>query len=301
MNDKCADLVTDAMIEDYRRDGAVCVPGAFAGYWVKTLTARFQKLLSEGSEAHPGVYMRDAGDGRIGFGFACRSDPVFQEWGWESGAGELVAKVIESQTARLWFDALFYKDGVEPRTATPWHHDITSFTFKGNMIPSLWVALTDVDENSAPLVTLPGSHLEQEFQYRPPPSDPNIPLPPKHIERDDLVKRVDGMTEGLKVWTVNKGDAIILHPWLVHGSMPHRKENDPRMGFSTRWLGDDTVFAPTALSEKDTLLAQYAEPMRVGEGPRGDAFPQIFPPSERGAAADQQALRDLHLRASNAQ
>ncbi len=291
---KCADLVTPEMIESYRRDGAVCVPGAFKDYWADTLVSRFEKILSDGADAHPGVYIRNEGDGRIGFAFACRADKVYQQWAWESGAAELVAKVIESSTARLWFDALFYKDGIEPRTATPWHHDITSFSFKGNMIPSLWIALTDVDEDSAPLVTLPGSHLEQEFQYRPPPSDPNIPLPPKHIERDDLEKRVEGMTEGLQQWTVNKGDAVILHPWLVHGSLPHRKENSPRLGFSTRWLGDDTVFAPTGLSEPDSLLQAYDEPIKHGESPRGDAFPQIFPPSKRGAKADQEALSRLN-------
>lgn len=297
MTPKCADLVTQEMIETYRRDGAVCVPGAVSKAWTKKLKDQFEEIRKKGVEDLPGVVLMENGDGRVGFGFACRVDPVYQDWTWNSGVAELVAKVIESETARFWFDALFYKNGVEPRTATPWHHDITSFSFKGNKIPSLWIALTDVDEDSAPLVTLPGSHKEQDVQYRPPPCDPNIPLPPKHVERDGLEKRVNAIPEQLKVWTVKEGDAIILHPWLVHASYPHGKEDSPRLGFSTRWLGDDTVFAPTGLSEKDALLSMYEDPIKVGEPPRGPAYPEIYPASPT-PEADQQALADIARRAA---
>jgi hypothetical protein len=72
---------------------------------------------------------------------------------------------------RYWMDASFIKEGSSAESATPWHNDECTFPFRGEMMPSFWVALTDVPMENAPIVTLAGSNRDP-WRYHSPMSDP---------------------------------------------------------------------------------------------------------------------------------
>lgn len=277
MNGRAAErLPVDlALIEAYERDGAVRIPQAFSRAWTEKLRRRFDTLL-EGCRAGsqtPGITFTER-DGRASLRYAARYDSVFEEWMRFSPAAHLVAQVTRSQEVRFWFDLFFYKEGGAPDNATPWHHDVPAFCFKGLTIPSLWIALTDVDRDNAPLVTYRGSHLETGIKFRPPTVDPAKPLLPGYRERDFLLREVGANPDKVQVWPCAEGDCLLIHPYTWHASLPQIGAEQRRIAYTSRWLGDHCAWDVTDYSFIDPWLKE--EGFQPGDAPRGAALPLIY-------------------------
>jgi ectoine hydroxylase-related dioxygenase (phytanoyl-CoA dioxygenase family) len=75
------------------------------------------------------------------------------------------------------------------------------------------------------------------------------------------------------------GDCLFMHPNTVHGSRPRAARNTaPRRAFSTRWLGDDVVYRPDALTARLTQRINGHPAMLYGEPPGDSAIPITWPP-----------------------
>jgi ectoine hydroxylase-related dioxygenase (phytanoyl-CoA dioxygenase family) len=267
--------IDPALIEAYERDGAVRVPHAFSRAWTERLRRRFDEMLTAGRAGtlHPGITF-NAREGRAGVRYAARYDSVFEEWMRFSPAAHLVAQITRSKQVRFWFDLFFYKEGGAPDNATPWHHDVPAFCFKGLTIPSLWIALTDVDERNAPLITYRGSHTATDIQFRPPTVDPAKPLLPGYRERDFLLAEVQANPDRVQIWPCEEGDCLLIHPYTWHASLPQIGETRRRIAYTSRWLGDGCAWDVTEYSFVDPWLEK--EGYQPGDAPRGSALPLLY-------------------------
>ena len=280
--------ITQRHRDTYDAVGAVRVDGVFSEAWVDSFTRVVDDLISRVRAGtipslvppHP-VYQPivfEEHDGYVRMISTLPHAPRLSELLLASLAPKIVADTIGADSLRLWVDGTFLKEGNAAGTATPWHNDQCTYSLIGEHVPSLWIALTDVDEDNSPLTTLAGSHRDA-WRYHSPFSPQDVPTPTGFKPWQHLLDRVRAPDADIRVWPVKRGDAIVLHPKVIHGSLPrHASSAGRRIGFSVRWIGDDVVWAPNVLNQ----LAPFDRNplMQAGKPPPEVIFPVVW---RRGA------------------
>lgn len=230
-----ASAVTDSIIEDFQRDGAVCIPGLFAE-WIEVLEAGIEHNM-----AHPGPYgSENTDDGEVGrfFDDYCnwRDIPEFERVVRTSRAAEVAARLMRSETAQFFHEHVLVK---EPGTSkqTPWHQDSPYYFVEGEQTVSLWTPLDPV--TSSTLRVVAGSHRW-----------PTPVRPTRWLRGDNFYDDTqpfmpvpDPDADGLSIleWPLDPGDAIAFDFRTLHGA---RGNHSPvrRRAFSVRFVGDDARY-----------------------------------------------------------
>lgn len=236
-----AKLVKDEEIEMFERDGAVCLRSVFKRHWLDSLARGVERNMADPSP--DGVcYTPDGGPG----GFCddyCNWDRIdeYREFVFNSPAGGMVGRLTGSKRVRLFHEHVLVK---EPGTLeiTPWHQDLPYFCVDGEKLCSLWLPLDPVPRNGC-VEFVAGSHrwgkmfLPRKFishEYYDYASDDYEPIPDIEANRDDY---------RILSWDLDPGDCIVFHMRMLHGAPGTMHLKTRRRAFSTRWLGDDAVFA----------------------------------------------------------
>jgi ectoine hydroxylase-related dioxygenase (phytanoyl-CoA dioxygenase family) len=142
-----------------------------------------------------------------------------------------------SATARFYYDQLLVKEPGSARR-TPWHQDIPYWKVTGHQICSIWLALDPIP-GAAALEFVRGSHQwaehnPQHFADATPYQGTGLAALPD-IEQERAA-------HDIAAFDLAPGDALIFHAAIVHGAPP-AGQGGRRRAWSTRWLGDDAVFA----------------------------------------------------------
>lgn len=269
------DLLDPETLSRYRQtyvdDGVVKVPGLLSQKWINALLATIDQVHAD-EEAfrvgHP-TFQVGRAKGRMTIRWLWRDVEIIRKFFIESETHKVVAPIIGAKALQYWYDLTFIHEPGHDGAGTPWHHDIAAFPVKGEQIPSLWIALQDVDDGMSPLQCIKGSH-KKKAMYRPPTSDNQLPAGYEELPDYDALLN-DGQVEAL-TWTFKAGDALIIHPYTVHGAQPNKSHNR-RVSFTTRWMGDDVVWAPDEFSMK----VPGVEPSEIidGQRPSGRYFPFV--------------------------
>jgi len=260
--------VTQNHIDLYKRDGVVLLKGMIDQEWVERLTESWLRMRREMEAGKPSYHLPrelltndprllseiEAIDGkqrrkeRKGGGFMSAKfmhlwDTDFMAYGTESPAGEIVGRVIESNTVRFFWDQMFVKDAA-CNIGTYWHSDFAAWPCKGEMLPSFWLALTPIDKDLNSLECIAGSHKDTVMQW---PRAFNSRLLDRPMDRPDYIDyeqhRGDSDIRFLS-FDMNPGDAILIHPRVYHGAGANRHPTQDRIALTTRWFGDDVVWDP---------------------------------------------------------
>lgn len=271
-----ADLVVpQRLIDQFASEGAVKIEQPFSTDWVEALTEEFHRIVADweaGSTAYPVVR---APNGMLGVQNVILRSPVYRRWAVESSVAAVVGQITQSETVRFYFDNFFCKEGDKPEAATPLHHDVPSFGMKGTKLPSFWLALTDVDVDNAPLVTYAGSHADTSFMFRSPVQKPGLPLLEGYREPAEIPAHLEKHGYERKVWPCRKGDVLMVHPFCIHGSLARPPgARGMRIGFSSRWLGDDVTWSPTLYNEVEAQTHDASSV--VGAAPNDAMFPVVW-------------------------
>ncbi len=261
----------------FSQDGVVKIEGAITGEWIEPLLELAYRELRD-----PGEWVSDSNPGastdRL---FTTRylwpNEPLVYSFAAESGVAGLVGELLESSTARLYFDHTLVK---EPNTSapTPWHQDIPYWPFLGRQIASAWVALTPATVKESSLEFIRGSHRWNVY-YAPESFDSSSnawtddfegePVPDINSARADY---------DIIGFDVEPGDAIVFSSWILHGA-PGNAGPNRRVAFSTRWLGDDARWAPHPGSDPTVTAADVS--VAPGEYPADDQhFPLMWTSAE---------------------
>ena len=277
-------VVTQAHRDTYAELGAVRVEQVFEPGELDQATALIDAILAalRAGEVPPreiedpvfkDIFLEDH-DGYVRLVNAMPRFPALRDWLLGTVAAETAADVMGADSLRVWLDATFSKTGSAPETATPWHNDECTFSLRGEHLPSFWIALTDVDADNSPLITLSGSHRDAHRYYSPF-SPQGQPLPPGFRPWQELLDRVAAPDAAIETWTVRRGDALLIHPKTIHASLPRRAQTDGRrLALTVRWIGSDVVWKPTPI----TRLAPFDHNplMREGEPPPEALFPVVW-------------------------
>src|SRR5882724_2422732 len=148
--------LTVADIAAFRRDGVVCLRGAFDESWIQAL----RRAVDRDIEA-PGPLARlntpAGGPGRFFVDFQLwQRWPECRDFAFDSPAVAIAAAMMGSNSVCYYHDHLLVK---EPETAerTPWHHDQPYYPIDGEQICSIWLPLDPVGRETA-VEYVKGSH-----------------------------------------------------------------------------------------------------------------------------------------------
>ena len=237
------------LADAFRRDGAVLVKGVAEQPWLLRLAEAI-----DANHADPGPFRSDytAPDASGSFwGDYCnwqRFD-AYREFALHSGVAHLVANVLGSEQVRFFHEHVLVK---EPGTAesTPWHHDQPYYCVDGDQVCSVWLSLDPVPADRG-LRFVAGSHrggyhlprkfLTAEPYWQEHATTSFTPVP----DIDELLRLPadDPARPHVLTFDVEPGDAIVFHMRALHDAPGTAGARHRRRAFTTRWLGDDAVFA----------------------------------------------------------
>jgi hypothetical protein len=286
-------VVPQSLIDTYAREGAVLIPQPFGAHWIDGMIERVERIVHDweaGSQAFP-VMRRN---GAMGIQNVILRDPFFRSWATGSPVASIVAQVTGSRRVRFYFDNFFIKEGRGEENGTQLHHDVPAFGFQGAQLPSFWLALTDVDMDNAPLVTYAGSHGDCRHRFRSPAQKPGLPLLPGYREPREIP---DYLAEGgyeKRIHVARKGDVVMVNPYTIHASLHQPADGQARLriGFSSRWLGDDVTWQGSLYHEIEA--STHPRPLTPGEAPPDDWFPVVWD-RELGPVAEQTGRFTTHV------
>ncbi len=267
----------------YDAHGAVHLPGFLDAETVRNVLAEIDRAAaaSRGSEGVPGLARSfGRGAGRMTIRSQADENPVIRDFLFRREMCEALSRITRTRMLQFWFDLTFIHEATAEGGAgegSAWHHDIAAFAFKGEKLPSLWMAMTPAKRGQSRLEFIDGSHRSVPGYFRPPTTtaaagdDGMLDIP----DYDALVR--EGK-ESVLSWDCEAGDALIIHPYTIHGSRGNTgsARHGRRVAITTRWLGDDVRWLPL-----DGKVAQYAagivgRPPPNGSRPSRSTFPVVW-------------------------
>jgi len=274
MNREPLKPITQEHIDAYNRDGVVVVRGMFDRDWIELLRPAAERVIA--MDEHEKNKLRAFGNKHLWHGF-----PEFRTYSFESPAAEIVGRILQTTELRFFFDQVWAKT---PHSTfkTPWHTDRMGWPVDGEMVPSFWMAISNVVKANS-LECVAGSHKDATRYWNKTQNSRQMIQPADRPDFIDYDQRRDDASLKFLSWDMEPGDAILIHPWCYHYSCGNPTPNW-RIAVSTRWFGDDIRWNPRP--ESINHPGYSFDEMVKGEKPEGPLFPVVW---RDGAAATRQA------------
>ncbi|MFY9511493.1 MAG: phytanoyl-CoA dioxygenase family protein [Rubrivivax sp.] len=264
-------LSTD-LIDDYRRDGAVCLRGVLSPAEVALLREGIDANLARPSPRAI-VASRPDDPGRFVEDFCNWQDnTAYRHICLASGLPAAAAALTGSSQVRLYHDHMLTK---EPgtRQRTPWHQDQPYYNVDGRQNVSFWIPVDPVRRHST-LEFVAGSHLgpwlmprsfmDHQAKWFPEGSLAELP----DVDNEAGRHRILG-------WELEPGDAIAFHMLALHASAGVDGDRRRRV-FSVRYLGDDMRHAPRSWKTSPDFPGLAAR-LPAGVAMDDTLFPPVWP------------------------
>ena len=270
---KTDEIVSNEDIETYQNDGIVCLRGVFDSHWVDVIRRGIQNNMDNpgprgGSltpKEDPGDYFKDAN--------VWPRIPEYVDYINHSPAGEIVAKLMKSETARMFIETTFVKEPLT-REIAPWHQDQPYVCIDGEHCCSIWMPVDPVKKENG-MAFVPGSHKWGNWYS------------PRNFFGDNAERKfddagfeqapdIDGNPDKYPVhaWDMEPGDCVVFQMLTLHTSRPNASPDTRRRAFSTRWVGDNARYA----IRKGMMSAPYPiEGYEAGDPFHTDQFPLAWP------------------------
>ena len=232
--------VTPQLMEEFHRDGAVCIRQIFTQEEVALLREGIDKNLQAPSPRakvasrpdDPGWFFEDFCN--------WQDNEAYRQFIFQSAAPAVAAALLGSETIRLYHDHLLVKEP-NTRQRTPWHQDQPYYNVTGRDNVSMWIPVDPVSQESR-LEFVAGSHLgpwlmprtfmDNQAKWFPEGSLADLP----DIEADRAAYPIIG-------WALEPGDMVCFNMLTLHAS-GGVSGTTRRRAFSIRFIGDDVRHAP---------------------------------------------------------
>ncbi|MDP3269913.1 MAG: phytanoyl-CoA dioxygenase family protein [Legionella sp.] len=230
------------LVVQFQQNGAVCLRQFLTPEEVDLLRTGIEYNLAALSNRakvasrpdDPGYFVEDF--------CTWQDNPYYQKIIFDAGLGAMAARLMQSQSVRLYHDHLLVK---EPgtRQITPWHQDQPYYNISGRQNCSFWIPVDSVSRN-ATLEFVAGSHqgpwlmprsfMDNQAKWFPEGALQELP----DIEQSRDKFPIIG-------WEIEPGDVVCFHMLTLHMARGVEGNNRRRV-FSVRYMGDDIRHAPRA-------------------------------------------------------
>ena len=255
--------ITQQDIDDYQRDGVVCLRQVLSRDWVDLLEPIAREVIIGKQDVGllptiPGRYM-------------ARRIAEYRRLVFESPIAEAAGKVMQSREIRFFFDEFFAKPP-QSDAKTLWHCDRMGWPVTGVMVPSIWIPLTPIVKANC-LEVLAGTQHDDVPYWLFSPNARAMIKPDDRVPHPDIESRRGEPGLRFLTWDMDPGDMLIVHPWVLHYSAGNPTD-DWRIAISERVFGDDIRWAPRP--DCVNLAGISFDEMLVGEKPEGPLFPLLW-------------------------
>ena len=199
-----------------------------------------------------------------------RSDRTLRALATDPVIGEIAAKLMRTESIRLWHDQLLYKPGEGEATTSVnvgWHQDY--FYWQAAQAPTLltaWVAFDDVDEANGCLRVIPRSHTWGLI-------DVNNFFAQDLDEQQAKMKSPDGKPVETVPLVMKAGQVSFHHALTLHGSGPNTTAN-PRRSLAVHLMTGETRYRTGSAGE-----GHFNVPLLNGKDGdlfAGEPFPVLY-------------------------
>lgn len=235
--------ITDEMIDEYWRDGVLCLRGVAEADWIESLREGVE--LSIAAPGHLGkVHTPKGGSGRFFVdSFMGRRIEAFRRFVFESAAPGIAARLLGSDSIRFMHDHLLVK---EPGTAerTPWHQDRPYYPVRNGQVCTMWFPLDQVTQDSGAVEYIAGSHRWGKVFTPKPVTDASAEqwAEAKHEALPDFGSQRD--QHRFLSWDTNPGDCIIHDSLTVHGAGGNSRGDRRRRALALRYADPAVLYDP---------------------------------------------------------
>ena len=265
--------LSEQLIADYQRDGAVCIRSVIDEHWLSVLADGIaNNLRRPGPQGRE--YTKDRGDAP-GFFFGDAAVwqfiPQYQDFLFNSPVAEIAALLTGASKINLYFDGIFVR-GPNTPSRTPWHQDVPYWPIEGDQMCTVWIPLDPVPrEGSVEYVKgshrwgkvfRPKSFFEAKEDYASNVED-QVPMPDFEQLRE---------TYDLLGWEMRPGDVQCFHGHVIHGAAGNNTTGERRT-FQARLSGDDMTYIERD-ADMHPVFPQCG--LKPGDPIGGPMFPELW-------------------------
>ncbi|MDP6785998.1 MAG: phytanoyl-CoA dioxygenase family protein [Rhodospirillales bacterium] len=279
MNQAGEGIVTERDIEDFNKDGVVCLRRVLDDGWVERMRGAVDRVTENPGPMRESYYPDRPGD-FFSEKFLWTVDEDFRSYVFDAPVAASVGRVMGTRRLNFFYDHLLVK---EPGTdsATEWHQDSNFWPFSGSQIATLWAPLDRATRDNGVLEFVRGSHLWHDRPMSRPTIFGDRDGKPQDVT-DEGAGSVDDTPEqpdiqnnrdqfDIVTWDLDPGDALVFTGLTLHYASGNPTEGR-RRGLATRWLGDDIRFM-----RKKKMLQLIRDPgLEDGNRVDCDLFPVVW-------------------------
>jgi len=278
MNNAVLHLPADREVDQFWRDGAVCLSGLFDPEWVAALRAATDAAIAKPGPLATGRTEDQNKSFYIELGLWSAHE-AFRRFVFDSPAPAIARRFLRTDRLNLFFDQLFVKEpGAQNKT--PWHQDQPYWPVRGRQVLSIWFAMDPVTLATGGIEYVRGSHDWNRVFH--PESFRNDPVQAARMAKleGEKLPDIDAGRDQYEIlsWDMQPGDILIHHGMSVHGAPTNSSSTLRRRGYSVRWTGDDARWDPRpGILETIPGPSLLAMPTHPGSVMDCEAFPVLRP------------------------
>jgi ectoine hydroxylase-related dioxygenase (phytanoyl-CoA dioxygenase family) len=266
-------LISDTQLEQYRRDGAVRIEQAVPVTEIHSMLEHIDQLIESDQDRWTTIRQGGFSDR-----YLWPTHPWMKNFCANSSLPTIAGQLMESATARLYFDHIFFRDA-GTRQKTPWHQDRTYWPFQGLQIVSVWVALEGCTLESGVLSFVAGSHLwgkifiPTAFSKK----SGSAEFLQANSAYSESMPDIDAEPDKYQIlrWDMEPGDILVFGGETIHGAAENNDMGQRRAAMSVRYVGDDARWDPRPGT--DPIVTQEQVSIQPGEPPYDDQrFPLVW-------------------------
>lgn len=238
----------ESLSATYQANGVVSVPGLLSGQALDNLITAvntFRENEDLNASADPRTSVKHLPGRSIVRGLAHTAGTV-RDLVTNSEVAAFLTRLTGATALRYWNDLTLAYAPAAPAGESPWHHDLPAFPLRASHMPTLWIALSEVDWDSSPLVFVPGSHTTDHLY--PPSTDSSGTMPHGYASMPDWEAQAEAGAFEKQWWPMQPGDAVVMDAKVVHCTPANRNAQDERVSILIRWTDEDTVWHRDAFS-----------------------------------------------------
>ena len=252
-------MPTQAEIDAYNNDGAVCLRGVISPEWIERLRDGVAADMAAPGP-HVEVYTADSDPGLFFNDFDLwRHVPQMKAFALEGPCAQIAAALSRASTITFFYDQIFVK---EPGTEdlTRWHQDQPYMAVDGQQLCSNWIPLDPI----TPATTLEfvrGSHRWGRWFA---PFDSMLDGTRHPSAEFERCPDIEATREDYDIvsWELEPGDCIFFQGLVVHQGRNNLTRDTRRRTITHRWLGDDVRFI---LREPPAEFPKHPTTLSTGE------------------------------------
>lgn len=238
----------DELTATYRVNGVVAVPAFLSGVALKNLVDAV-RMFRENEDLNTDADLRTSVKhlpGRSIVRGLAHTTGTVRDLVTNPEVAAFLNQVTGAQALRYWNDLTLAYAPAAPAGESPWHHDMPAFPIRASHMPTLWIALSEVNWDSSPLVFVPGSHKTDHLY--PPSTATGNAMAEGYASMPDWDAQAEAGAFEKQWWPMQPGDAVIMDAKVVHCTPANRNENDERVSILVRWTDNDAVWHRDAYS-----------------------------------------------------